>query len=467
MSKQAQPNKKPAKGIKNIIIIVIILILFAGIPLLFLNYQAKQSGMSLSEVVQRKIGNTKSGDLDASKLSNDSIGFKIDFLSSQPIGNKFTENPQISNLGVADLDGDKLLDVIVCDTKSNTVSWNRQYPLGTFTESVLADDLIAPAHVEIQDFDHDGDPDLIIAVLGMLFPNNDKIGSVVVLENDGKCNFTKHIVAEKIARVSDARAGDLDGDGDLDLAVCQFGYDDGETRWIENLGNWKFQSHSLQNISGPINVLLDDVDHDGDLDILSLVSQEWEEIYCFINDGKGKFQPKLLWGSNNEDFGSSGIELCDFDMDGDQDILYTNGDAFDYTPPVPRPWHGVQWLENKGNLSYEYHRISNFAGAFSPRAVDIDQDNDVDLFVVSGFNIWSNPEAESFIWMENIGNMKFRKHPIASSPTHLLTLELGDFNNDGQMDMVTGGMHVYPPFDRMGRVTLWMNNGSLAKKAVE
>lgn len=464
MSKQAKPNKKPAKGIKNIIIIGIILILFIGIPLLFLNYQAKQSGMSLSEVVQRKIGNTKSGDLDNSKISNDSIGSKIDFLTPQPIGNKFTENPQISNLGIADLDGDKLLDVIVCDTKNNTVSWIRQYPLGTFTESVLADDLIAPAHVGIQDFDHDGDPDLIVAVLGMLFPNNDKIGSVVVLENDGKCNFTKHIVAERIARVSDARAGDLDGDGDLDLAVCQFGYDDGETRWIENLGNWKFQSHSLQNISGPINVLLDDVDHDGDLDILSLVSQEWEEIYCFINDGKGKFQPKLLWGSNNEDFGSSGIELCDFDLDGDQDILYTNGDAFDYTPPVPRPWHGVQWLENKGNISYEYHRIYNFAGAFSPRAADIDQDQDVDLFVVSGFNIWSNPEAESFIWMENTGNMKFRKHPIASSPTHLLTLELGDFNNDGQMDMVTGGMHVYPPFDRMGRVTLWMNNGTLAKK---
>ena len=113
----------------------------------------------------------------------------------------------------------------------------------------------------------------------MLFPNNDKIGSVVILENDGKNNFKKHVIVDKIARVSDVRAGDLDNDGDMDLAVAQFGYDDGETRWIENLGNWKFKSHILQNLSGPINVEIVDIDKDGDLDIISLVSQEWEEIY--------------------------------------------------------------------------------------------------------------------------------------------------------------------------------------------
>jgi hypothetical protein len=463
MAKHSIEGKKQAKGFRNILIIGIILFLFVGIPLLFLNYQAQQSGMSIKEVVQRKMRITNSKDVSPSKLTTDSIGAKIDFITPIPIGNKYTDKPQISNLAAVDLDGDQLMDVIVCDTKNNTVSWIRQYPLGTYTESILSENMIAPAHVEIRDFDHDGDNDLIVAVLGMLFPNNDKIGSVVVLENDGKCNFSKHIVAEKIARVSDARIGDLDGDGDMDLAAAQFGYDDGETRWIENLGNWKFKSHSLQNISGPINVELTDIDSDGDLDIMSLVSQEWEEIYCFVNDGKGNFQPKLLWGSNNEDFGSSGIALADLNMDGKMDILYTNGDAFDYVPPVPRPWHGVQWLENKGNLNFEYHRICNFAGAFSPRATDIDHDNDMDIFVVSGFNLWDKPESESFIWLENIGGMQFKKHPAAYSPTHLLTLELADFNNDGNMDMVTGGMHVYPPYDRMGRVTLWMNNGALVK----
>jgi hypothetical protein len=156
----------------------------------------------------------------------------------------------------------------------------------------------------------------MVAVLGMLFPNNDKIGSVVILENTGKNTFKKHIAAEKIARVSDVRAADLNNDGDMDLAVAQFGYDDGETRWIENLGYWKFESHILQNLSGPINVEMVDIDFDGDLDIITLVSQEWEEIWCFLNDGKANFQPKLLFKSTNQDFGSSAISMCDADKDG-------------------------------------------------------------------------------------------------------------------------------------------------------
>lgn len=462
--KEEKTSQKKKKGLKNIIPIVIILLVIVGIPLGFLSYQAKRSGMSMGDAVKRIMTKTGSKEVGSENATNNVSGEKIDFLIPSPIGLKYTEPPLVSHLQAVDLDGDGLLDVVVCDCKSNTVSWIRQFPKGVYTETVLASDLIAPAHVQAIDFDKDGDLDLVVAVLGMLFPNNDKIGSVVILENDGHCHFTKHVVVDKIARVSDVRAGDLDGDGDMDLAVAQFGYDDGETRWIENLGDWKFKSHILQSLSGPINVEIVDIDNDGDLDIVSLVSQEWEEIYCFINDGKGNFQPKLIWGSSNQDFGSSGISMCDLDKDGDLDILYSNGDAFDYIPPQGRPWHGVQWLENKGNMKFEFHRLCSFTGATNVRAADIDNDGDLDLFVVSEFNLWDKPDSYSLIWLENVGNMQFVKHEIAKNPTHLLCCEPGDFNNDGQIDLVTGGMHTYPPFDRMGRITLWTNNGKLNKK---
>jgi hypothetical protein len=452
--------KKEKKGFKNSIPYLLVLFLLIGVPMLLLNYQAKHSGMSWGEVIERIMTKTGNKEVETENIT----GEKIDFLDPKQIGHGFTEPPLISHLQVTDLDEDSLLDVLVCDAKSNSINWIRQYPQGTYTESVLSVELIAPAHVQAMDFDNDGDKDLMVAVLGMLFPNNDKIGSVVVLENDGKCVFRKHVLIEKIARVSDLRAGDLDNDGDMDLAVAQFGYDDGETRWMENLGNWKFESHILQNLSGPVNVEILDIDKDNDMDIISLVSQEWEEIYCYINDGKGVFKPHLLFGSSNQDFGSSGIYISDTDLDGDDDILYTNGDAFDYIPPQGRPWHGVQWFENKGSLIFEYHRICTFTGAYNARPYDIDDDGDIDLFAVSAFNLWDKPESQSFIWIENTGNMQFIRHDITNNPTHIITLELGDFNRDGLMDMVSGNMHTYPPYDRMNRITLWTNNGRLSKK---
>ena len=444
-----------------IITIVVVLLLVLGIPFLLINYQAERLGLSRSEVVQRILRQSESGKEESSGLDNTLVGEKVDFLDRSQIGDTYSEPPLIAHIQPADLDKDGLLDVVVCDDRANTVSWIRQYPAGVFTETTLADNVIAPAHVQVIDFDFDGDYDLLVGVLGMLFPNNDKIGSVLILENDGAQNFTRHLVVDKIARVADVRGGDLDGDGDMDLAVAQFGYDDGETRWMENKGNWEFESHMLQFLSGPINVEIDDIDFDGDLDIISLVSQEWEEIYCFVNDGEGNFQPRLLYGSSNQDYGSSGIALSDLDQDGDQDILYTNGDAFDYIPPQGRPWHGVQWLENQGDLQFAFRRICNFTGATNVRAADADNDGDIDLFAVSAFNIWEDPESKSFIWLENDGNMQFTQREIAKDPSHLLTCEPADFNNDGLIDVVTGGMHTYPPYNRMARITLWLNNGAL------
>ena len=46
---------------------------------------------------------------------------------------------------------------------------------------------------------------------------------------------------------------------------------------MENKGNWQFESHILQSLSGPIHTLVADIDQDGDLDITALVTQEWEE----------------------------------------------------------------------------------------------------------------------------------------------------------------------------------------------
>jgi VCBS repeat protein len=378
---------------------------------------------------------------------------------SQVIGDRprKDERPQIAHVAMVDLDRDGLMDVLVCDSLRNLLGWIRQAPKGTFTEQTIAG-VAAPAHVEAVDFDRDGDLDLLVAALGFLFPNNNRVGSVIVLENDGRQRFTSHYIADRVARVADARAADFDGDGDLDVSVAGFGYDDGETSWLENKGGWMFEQKVLQRLSGSINALPIDLNGDQALDIIALVSQEWEEIWGFVNGGKGTFTPRLLWGSTNPDFGSSWISLVDLDRDGDADMLYANGDAFEYAAPNSRPWQGVQWLENTGNLKFVLHRMVDLQGATSPEAADVDGDGDLDVLLVTSNNDWDNPQAPSLLWLENDGRLNFTARPLATAPTHLLTLAVGDLDGDKAPDAVTGGMHISRPYDRIGRVTAWFAN---------
>ncbi len=363
----------------------------------------------------------------------------------------------VTSVQIVDLDADGLPDILYCEARLNTVRWIRQAPRGVFTEQVIGTDIAAPAHVWTADLNGTGRLDVLVASMGQITPNNDRIGAVVVLEHAGPGRFTKHVIAERIARVSDVRAANLagHGDGKLDLVVGQFGYAQGETRWMENHGDWNFESHVVNSQSGCIHTPVADFDGDGHPDFAALISQEWEEVHLFPGGGGVPYRDTLLWGSTNEDYGSSGLETADVNRDGRPDLIYTNGDGFDYAEKGSRPWHGIRWLENRGSGFFAFHRVGALPGAYSPCAADLDGDGHTDLLAVSGFADWNDPRTVTLMAWLNDGRENFTPVPLAHAPTHLLCAAVGDLDGNGIPVIVTGGFHAYPPYDRMSNITLW------------
>ncbi len=208
------PGKRRSSVLPGLRIVAVML----GVPLLVLFYQARHSGLSLAQVFEHIFKGARPADTEAGAAKS-LRGGKVDFLTPMPIGFPSVDPPRIGSFQIVDLDKDGLPDILVADMLANRIGWIRQFPKGVYTEKWISPVLPAPAHVSAVDIDKDGDLDILVACMGQLFPSNDKIGSVVILENDGKQNFTPHTIIEHVARVTDVRAADFNGDGRLDLIV--------------------------------------------------------------------------------------------------------------------------------------------------------------------------------------------------------------------------------------------------------
>jgi hypothetical protein len=372
------------------------------------------------------------------------------------IGPAPDRHPQITNVQIVDFDNDGRMEILACDARRHCVALLQRDSEGEWQERILAENLASPAHVTVVDLNGDGDHDLLVSILGDIRPNDGVIGQVILLEQQAD-GFVPHLVLDDVRRVADCQAGDLDGDGDLDLVVAVFGYAHGQVLWLENRGDGRYLDRELLSAPGTIHVPLADYDGDGDLDIATVVSQDEEELWGFENLGGGQFRSRRLWFSYNYNLGSAGLIKDDLDRDGDIDLILPVGDNLEEAGSFPQAYHGCFWFENLGGWSFEPHRIAEFGGTYAAAVADLDGDADRDVVLVSMFNNWDDPRNASVIWLENDGQQQFQPWQVDSRPTHRVTVAIGDLDGDGRNDILTGGLYAFGPYDRLGGLTAWFN----------
>jgi hypothetical protein len=376
--------------------------------------------------------------------------------------------PHIANVNLVHLFDAKQLDVLACEMQGGAVLLLQPYlpePKWRVLYEPGADKGFHPAHTEVVDLDRDGIPDILVANLGSFLPTDRRCGSVVWLRGRGDGRFEPMTLLKDKGRIADVQVADFNGDGKLDLIVACFGWKTvGEIYYLENrTSDWNkpdFAVNVLDERHGTIHVPIADLNGDGKPDFVAVISQEHETIVAFLNDGKGNFEKRTLYKASHPGYGSSGIQLVDLNGDGRLDVLYTNGDVLDQ-PYLLKPYHGIQWLENKGDLTFEHHPLTPMYGVHRAVAADLDGDGDLDIVAVSflpGENFTQRVEQklDAVIVLEQTAPGVFARRSLETETCDHVSCAVGDVFGRGKLDVVTGAFVSRPC---KNAITIWKNLG--------
>jgi hypothetical protein len=393
--------------------------------------------------------------------------------------------PETMGPGVAflDFDNDGWMDVYLvnsgpCDffkpSKPLKNALYRNNRDGTFTdvtdEAGVAGGTFGMG-VAVGDYDNDGYPDILVT----------SYGRCVLYHNNGNGTFSDVTERAGVAApgwTTSALWFDYDNDGRLDLFLCSFvefglgkhvfcGDNKLGRRYyciprifkptpsllFRNNGDGTFTradgGTDIQKALGKaLGVVATDVDNDGRMDLF--VANDTVQNFLFMNRGGGKWEEiglpaEVGFGANGQARSGMGVDAGDFDQDGWQDLFVANVDQEMYSLYRNNRSESFTDVAHANEIAQATRLMSGWGLKF----FDFDNDGHLDLFLANG-----HPDdqvdqyagqvkyREPLLLFKNDGtrlrNVSKEAGPVFEKSFPARGMAVGDFDNDGRVDVLIG-----------------------------